>query len=96
MTDDDLEALARKADGPRWQECRIHYAMRCVGLDTARLLRDALANPHVSHIDLVVAINRRIPDEFAVDQSGVGRHRAGKCKCDRCGCGLCASLDAAA
>lgn len=96
MPDDDLLALARKADGPRWQECRVHYAMRVVGLDTARLLRDALANPHVPHRDLVGAINRRIPAEWATDESTVGRHRAAKCKCDRCGCGLCASLDAAA
>lgn len=96
MSDDDLHALAAKADGPRWQECRVHYAMRIVGLETARLLRDALNNPHAAHRDLVAAINRRIPDEWATDDSTVGRHRAGKCKCERCGCGLCASLDAAA
>jgi hypothetical protein len=96
MNDDDLRTLAAKADGPRWQECRVHYAMRVVGLESARLLRDALANPHAPHADLTRAINARIPATWATDESTVGRHRLGKCKCDRCGCGLCASMDAVA
>jgi hypothetical protein len=89
MSDGDLLALAAKADGPRWQECHVHYALRSLPHPTAMLVRDVLANPHVSHRQVSDALAAR---SIEVARLTVGRHRAGDCKCSTCGCGTCASL----
>lgn len=89
MTDDVLRALAEKADGPRWQECRIHYALRYLPAKSAQLLAAALANPHATHAEITEAINARLPEEWTTDPTTVGRHRGGRCRCAKCACATC-------
>lgn len=92
MSDADLLALATRADGPRWQECRVHYALRTVPTPSASLLAAAVANEHAPTDELVAAINARIPTEWAIDGGTVRRHRAGGCKCGKCSCETCAQV----
>lgn len=89
MSDDVLRALAEKADGPRWQECRIHYALRYLPVKSSGLLAAALANPHATHAEIAAVVNSRLPEEWMTDQATVGRHRGGRCRCAKCSCEMC-------
>jgi hypothetical protein len=79
-----LAALAKKADGPRWQECTVHYALRTLPKPEADNLRAALDNDVVSHEDIAHELRRLY---IRVQGGTVGRHRADKCECDACDCG---------
>jgi hypothetical protein len=82
-----LADLARRDNGPRWQECTIHYALRSLPTDLATALRDALDNDRVGHQEIADELK---PLHVATDGGTVGRHRGGRCKCDACGCPVCA------
>jgi hypothetical protein len=79
-----LATLARKADGPRWQECTVHYALRSLPKPEADALLDALNNDVVAHEDIADELRRLY---VRIQGGTVSRHRRGKCECDACDCG---------
>jgi hypothetical protein len=74
----DLATLADRADGPRWQECSVSYALRILPEGPAAALRRALANDTVQHTEISAALRG-----YAIDIPGpsIGRHRLGRCRC---------------
>jgi hypothetical protein len=83
----DLASLAAVHDGPRHQECTVHYALRTLPGDQCDYLRAALDNAArrvIRNSDIARAL-----DALGVPASGntVGRHVAGLCRCGDCDCG---------
>ncbi len=75
----DLDALANRDTGPRWQECSVAYALRALPEGPAAALRRALANDCVTHTEISAALR-----DYAIRVPGptIGRHRLGICKCE--------------
>ncbi len=75
----DLDALANRDTGPRWQECSVAYALRILPEGPGEALRRALANDVVQHTEISAALR-----DYGIRISGpsVGRHRLGGCKCE--------------
>jgi hypothetical protein len=79
MTATDLDALATRTSGQRWQECSVAYALRTLPEGPAEALRRALGNDVVQHTEISNALR-----DYGIRISGpsIGRHRLGACKCE--------------
>jgi len=72
----DLDSLATRTDGPRWQECHVAFALRVLPEGPADALRRALANDTVQHAE----ISRALRDYgLRIAANTIGRHRGGRC-----------------